>query len=235
LIYSNRSLTNQSARSKKLIKFRYAREPKEVPVFTEDFEEIIQTLENGVVVKEEKKIIKSPVSREVAKSQYHDVSFNLKEMEINENFETKDIDEEEKCINNMIKTHYLKAKNKHNLFEEKSQSDHRERKDISEDIDRSDINQAINQSSRFDPVSLLEESQEVVVFQSDSKDVSTRHARDKSGSSKEGFSKFSPRNEEKKEETKFEGPIVISNVMIQNHDRDSPGPRRATITSSLEK
>lgn len=192
-------------------------------------------MENGVIVKEEKKIVKSPVSREVAKTQHHDVSFNLKEMEINENFETKDIDEEDKCINNKVKAHYLKTKNKHNLFEDKTQSENEGKKDYSDEINKSDINQAINQSSRFDPVSLLEESQEVVVFQSDSKDISTRHARDKSGGSKDGFSKFSPRNDERKEETKFEGPIVVSSAMLQNHERDSPGPRRATITSSIEK
>ena len=211
----------------------------EVPVFTEDFEEITQTVENGVVVEESRRTVKSPITKNKQPSPHPDLTFALEVMDINENFETKDMDEEGKGVSSRVQTHYLKTRNKNEMFVNQNPSMNSSKKgnlqppqNITGGTDPTNMHVA-----GPDSVDLLEESQEVVMFQSDSKNTSPNisyHHRKESNSSSQKLenSKFAPKEEGKYTPDKL---IIPTTSLAKNFERDSPGPKRDTITTSIEK
>jgi len=186
-----------------------------------------------VVIQENRRTIKSPVAANPSYLPLETPTFDADYAEINENFETNDIDEEEKGINSKVTAHYLQTRNKKILFDvsHKSTRGQLKTKPANGEItSRSAAEVSADNSPKMDHVSLLEESQEVVVFQLDSKDTSMNTQRRKGSSSK-----FTPRVLEKQEEEKTSEEVNQQHPASQNFKRDSPGPKRETFTSSIEK
>jgi len=234
--------------------------PKEkikIPVFQEDFEEITQTIEDGIIVSESSRVVKSPNmisqtnpdSSEVQK--FHrrkpqavdDLAASFENSEL-ENNETQDIAEEQEGSQSGVQTAYIKTRNKHNLFEEKDKHNNEPVNSKTQEVGNTALASSRRETSQPDRVSLLEESQEVVMFQPDSKlsspNMSINHT-------KESMVK-SDHSNNPKEETKGSFKDLIRGEIIYEEDhnkdnshglvqeyRDSPGPKKNTITASLSK
>ena len=213
------------------------------PFIDDDYEEITQTIENGVVVKEVKKTLrqKPRIYSGAQISHMGDTGAHYEIKDINENFETKDIDEEEKEIGFKVQAHYLKTRNK-NLFQESGNSQEISGWNNTQTMTiPKGTNEAINHPTGFnEPVSLLEESQEIILFQSDSKNNSPKFNKSQNiefigDIEKVDFNSYMNKGMIK-EETKI-SPSKLENYTPISHlvERESPGPRRDMLTNSLEK
>lgn len=155
----------------------------EVPVFHEDLEEITQTYENGVVVSESKRKISSGKFKRPTESQEKQVKVTAspygQELEdllnMNEPSESKDVTEEDIENEPRARTQYLSSRTTKIAFDYRKDQNEasenmykRQSAQIPQNSGASDPEPS-NRESEVNNPSLLEESQEYVVFHSDSK------------------------------------------------------------------
>lgn len=202
-----------------------------VPVFEEDFEEITQTIENGVVVEEHRRTIKSPAIRGQNQP--------LEGFDVTEDFDTKDM-EEDKGMGSEVQSKYLKTRNKKALFQDQANpSGPRSAREIntSQRMKSRPVDPSKHTSQGLESDYLLEESQEVVMFQSDSKNtsinLSSMHQRMGSSSSKDHLELTKGQGREETKEGN-DAKITTSNLS-KNFERDSPGPKRDIITQNIDR
>ena len=207
------------------------------PELEEDFEEVIQTIENGVVVEESRRIVKSAALSKGPLKQG--------DIDVNEDFETHDIDEVEKEVAGRMKNRQLKARSKQPLFQEREarqpspkKSPFYPTKDVRPGGDATNAPDA-----EPEPVSMLEESEEVVMFDSDSKletpssriqtskrSVNSQDKVDYNNFMLKDYSK--PKYEDEKQRPE---QIDTSDAHLgANYERDSPGPKREAMARSIQ-
>ena len=210
----------------------------------DDYEEITQTIENGVVVEEVRKTLKnkSYINNNIQISHTGDTGAHYDMKDINENFETKDIDEEEQEIGVKIQAHYLKTRNKNMFMQNSSFNPENAQKNNSQIANLMRVASETFQhpTGSNEPVSLLEESQEIILFQSDSKTNSPRLNKSQNRKSakaleKVDFSTSLIKNLVKEEMKQSPNKPVNYVPVSQLVDRESPGPKRDMLTHSLEK
>jgi hypothetical protein len=215
----------------------------DIPVFKEDFEEIIQTYENGVVVSENRRKVKesqisdkTPYNYKKSQDAHRPGPNELEDLlDLCENFDENEIAEEGDGSTLNGNEKYLQARNSKTLHTDSKR-------------DSEQVPQHLGQSDYIKDLScinfeLLEESQEVIEFQTESKD----HSLSVDKKSVE-FSPISKLHKSKPSQTYLQLQTEPTEEIKQYHNstksenknrvslpRDSPGPRRATDTQSIEK
>lgn len=209
----------------------------QAPDIDGDFEEVIQTIENGVVVEESRRIIKSAALNKGSPKQG--------DIDVNEDFETHDIDEIDKEVAGRMKDRQLKTRSKQPLFQEREARQPSPKKSPfypSKEVRPS--GDASNQpEAEPEPVSMLEESEEVVMFDSDSKletpSSRVQHSkRSFNAQDKVDYNNFMLKDYTK---PKFEDEKYRPNQsntsgahIASNYERDSPGPKRDAMARSIQ-
>ena len=210
----------------------------------ENYEIVTQTLENGIVVEEERQTIQPRINKLMfdTNRDINSVSSNQR-TDINENFKTHDIDEQQKFNQFNSKSLNFESKDKSNtsVKKEDARTSNNQKRGIFKPPNTyrsgGDPYQDILTT---EPISLLEDSQEVIVFQSDSKNNSPKQnasampenssikiiENSKSKATSYQMVHMTPQKEPKIEESKNDDNIIY---------RDSPGPQRDSLTNSIEK
>ena len=193
----------------------------------ENYEIVTQTLENGIVVEEERQTIQPRINKLMfdTNRDINSVSSNQR-TDINENFKTHDIDEQQKFNQFNSKSLNFESKDKSNtsVKKEDARTSNNQKRGIFKPPNTyrsgGDPYQDILTT---EPISLLEDSQEVIVFQSDSKNNSPKQnasampenssikiiENSKSKATSYQMVHMTPQKEPKIEESKNEDNIIL--------------------------
>lgn len=212
----------------------------------EDFEEITQNIVNGVVVSEDRRKIHSPKRSNNTPYNYNrskdtqkPTSKELEDiLDMNENFDENDIAEEGNGSDMNSNKNKVQGRDTRRLnTDSKIIYEHRPK-----DSRYSDNLKA----STHTDVQLLEESQEIIEFQTDSKtnsDLGERKfdnfSRDYKGNKSNQHNaghhiQTEPKEEVKQYQNKQNASNKNNKIQV-SHERDSPGPKRSAITNSMQK
>lgn len=205
----------------------------EVPASEEDFEEIVQTVENGVVVDEARRTVQQEVKSPQNRSREKPT------LEPHENFETQDIDEEEKGIDRKVQRHYMKTRNKKELFQEQNSVPSSSIRDTLQRPETIKVqtdptnNMTAGMETPFDP----EESSEIIMFEDTSRNNTKRDTQEEIADVPTGPK---PRASNFTINTAPDVAITTSpekgiNSLSARVERDSPGPNRDMFTNTIEK
>jgi len=205
------------------------KQKQSIPLFKEefqDFEEITQTIENGVVVSEQRKIVKGMKKSGKVDNNVEGVRHARSSMPIDNDSlrhssynESLDVAEEQEGSQEGVQIAYTKTSHQNQLFHNPEVSNCNE-----ESIKKKNslIADSMKEASQPDNMSLLEESQEVILFNSDSK-------------------LSSPNNSQvirKESMNRKEDPQITTNQILKpipTEERHSPGPKPSETSGSLEK
>ena len=183
-------------------------------------------MENGVVVDESRRTVENKGE-------------GMKEGDMYENFETQDIDEEEKGVKKKVQNHYMKTKNKTKLFQDQNAFPTKSNRETLQPQNQEKVytehdKNYISSRNMNDP---QDESEEIIMFDGESKSMSQKQASSTKNEEtinipKGGFSTFTINTN--LDEANKETPEK-SNTLSAKIERDSPGPNRDTFKNTIVK